>query len=89
MSWARIWSLNSPEAYLIALGLLGSALQGVIYPMFAYFFGQVLRIFTLPFDMVLAAIHVWASTFLILGVVSGVATFTKVTLEGSCPVKTA
>lgn len=78
MSWFRVWAMNYPEAYLITLGLLGATLQGVIYPMFAFFIGQVLRVFTLPFDMVQDEISVWAGTFLILGVVSGGATFVKV-----------
>lgn len=77
-SWARVWKMNSPEAFLILVGLLSAALQGAIYPMFAYFFGQVLRVFTLPFDQVVGAIHVWAGTFLILGAISGISTFFKV-----------
>lgn len=70
--------MNSPESFLIALGLLGAAVQGVVYPMFAFFFGQVLRVLTLPFNQVVGAIHVWAGSFLVLGVVVGLATITKV-----------
>ncbi len=77
-SWRRIWKLNSPEAGLIVLGLLAVVVQGTIYPAFAVFFGQVLRVFTLPFNQVLGSIHVWAGMFLILGVLSGGATFVKV-----------
>ena len=80
-SWFRVWKTNSPEAFFIVVGLLGAAIQGAIYPMFAYFFGQVLRVFTLPFDQVVGAIHIWAGTFLILGFASGVATFFKVRIK--------
>ena len=53
-------------------------MQGIIFPTFAYFFGQVLRVFTLPFNQVLGAIHLWAGMFLVLGFISGIATFAKV-----------
>ena len=73
--------MNSPEAFLIFIALISSVIQGVIYPLFAYFFGQVLRVFTLPFNMVLGEIHVWAGTFLILGAVSGISAFFKVSIK--------
>lgn len=78
VSWWRLWKMNFPEALLIILGVVSASVQGTIYPMFAFFFGQVLRVFTLPFDQVIDAIHVWAVTFVILGGVSGLATFFKV-----------
>ena len=34
--------------------------------------------FTLPFNQVLGAIHMWAGMFLVLGFISGIATFAKV-----------
>ena len=79
ISWFRILTTNHPKLLMLFLiGLLGAIVQGTIFPMFAYFFGQVLRVFTLPFNQVLGAVHVWAGTFLILGVASGLATFVKV-----------
>jgi len=76
--WLRIWQLNTPEAWLIFLALVGVFVQGTIYPVFAVLFGQVLRVFTLPFNQVLQGIHVWAGMFLVIGLLSGAATFVKV-----------
>ena len=83
VSWGRVWKLNYPEYWLIALGLLSAIIQGTIYPAFAYFFGQVLRVFTFPFNLVLENIHQWAGMFLVLGTVSGLATFIKVSVRKS------
>ena len=62
------------------LGVAGALVQGIVFPTFAYFFGQVLRVFTLPFNQVLGAIHMWAGMFLVLGFISGIATFAKVSI---------
>ena len=79
VSWFRVLSINPRRWLLIfTLGILGAVVQGVIFPTFAYFFGQVLRVFTLPFNQVLGAIHLWAGLFLVLGLVSGIANFVKV-----------
>ena len=77
-SWLRIWQLSMPEAWMICLAFVGVLVQGTIYPVFAVLFGQVLRVFTLPFNQVLQGIHVWAGMFLVLGLLSGTATFAKV-----------
>ena len=83
VSWIRVLKVN-PSRWLVIfmLGIFGALVQGVIFPTFAYFFGQVLRVFTLPFNQVLGAIHVWAGMFLVLGFISGLATFTKVHYVG-------
>ena len=69
---------NGPEWWIIILGLVGAVVNGVIFPSFALFFGQVLQVFTLPPNEVLSAIHLWAGLFIVLGTVSGVAIFFKV-----------
>lgn len=79
VSWIRVLRVNSFCWFIIfMLGVVGALVQGIVFPTFAYFFGQVLRVFTLPFNQVLGAIHMWAGMFLVLGFISGVATFAKV-----------
>ena len=79
VSWIRVLRINSSHWFVIfILGVAGALVQGIIFPTFAYFFGQVLRVFTLPFNQVLGAIHLWAGMFLVLGFISSIATFAKV-----------
>ena len=79
VSWIRVLRINSCRWFIVfLLGVAGALVQGIVFPTFAYFFGQVLRVFTLPFNQVLGAIHMWAGMFLLLGFVSGIATFAKV-----------
>ena len=58
--------------------MLGAAVNGTLYPLFSIFFGEIVRIFSLEPSKVLAAVHVWAGLFLVLGVVSGIGIFLKV-----------
>jgi hypothetical protein len=69
------------------LGVVGALVQGIVFPTFAFLFGQVLRVFTLPFNQVLGAIHMWAAMFLVLGFISGIATFAKVSTRKICKLK--
>ena len=74
----RVIALNAKEWWLIVLGIVGAALNGSIFPLFAFLFGEILRVFSLPRDEVLSEIGVWAGLFVILGIVSGVGVFLKV-----------
>ena len=79
VSWIRVLRVNSCCWFIVfLLGVVGALVQGIVFPTFAFLFGQVLRVFTLPFNQVLGAIHGWAAMFLILGFISGIATFAKV-----------
>ena len=81
VSWLRVIRLISTDrllVLLILLGVLGAMVQGAVFPAFAILFGQVLRVFTFPFDQVIGLTHLWAGLFLPLAVVSGVANFTEV-----------
>lgn len=81
VSWIRVLRINSCRWFnIFMLGVAGALVQGIVFPTFAYFFGQVLRVFTLPFNQVLGAIHMWAGMFLVLGFISGIATFAKVSI---------
>ena len=80
VSLIRIMKANLKEWYLIVLGILGAAVVGSMYPVFAVIFGEILTVFARPADEILDAIHLWGGLFLVLGVVSGTAAFIKVRL---------
>ena len=77
VSFLRIIKHNAKEWWLILLGVIGSAINGSIQPLFAVLFGEILEVFINP-ATVLNEIHPWAGGFLVIGVVSGVAIFAKV-----------
>ena len=77
VSFLNIIKLNAKEWWLILLGVIGSAINGSINPLFAVLFGEILEVFVDP-RTVLTQIHPWAGGFLVIGVVSGIAIFTKV-----------
>ncbi len=45
--FAKLMALNSKEWYLIALGVVGAAVNGSIFPLFAIIFGELLRVMTI------------------------------------------
>lgn len=63
---------------LCTVGILGAALNGFIWPSFAFLFGEILDVFALPPDQILGEIHMWAGLFVVLGVVSGSGILLKV-----------
>ena len=78
VSLLRVIKLNAREWWIIVVGVLGSAINGSIWPLFALLFGEILEVFSRPSDEILGAIHVWAGLFIVLGIVSGVGVFLKV-----------
>ena len=44
MPFAKLMALNSKEWYLIALGVVGAAVNGSIFPLFAIIFGELLNV---------------------------------------------
>ena len=78
MSLYRVIKLNAREWWIILLGILGSAVNGSIWPLFALLFGEILEVFSRPASEVLGAVHLWAGLFIVLGIVSGVGVFLKV-----------
>lgn len=79
VSLFRVLALNAREWWLIVLGVLGSAINGSIFPLFAIIFGEILAVFSRPTGAeILDGIGVWAGLYVVLGFVSGVAIFFKV-----------
>ncbi|CAI8032913.1 ATP-dependent translocase ABCB1 [Geodia barretti] len=77
VSILRVMKLNAREWWIILIGVVGAAVNGCIWPAFAFLFGEILEVFALPPDEVLDEIHVWAGLFIVLGVVSGTGVFLK------------
>ena len=84
VSIGRVIALNSKEWWIILLGLIGAALNGLIYPAFAFLFGEVLAVFAMPSGQILSSIGLWAGLFLVLGTVSGIGVFLKVSSSFVC-----
>ena len=78
MSLFRVIKLNAREWWIILLGVLGAAVDGSIFPLFALLFGEILEVFSLRSDEILSGVHLWAGLFIVLGVVAGVGVFLKV-----------
>ena len=78
-SLTRLLKVNSPEWWLIVVGVLGAVVNGSIFPIYSILFGEVLRVFqeSLPGEIV-EEITTWALLFLMLAVVSAIAIFFKV-----------
>ena len=58
--------------------MIGAAVNGCIWPAFAFLFGEILEVFALPPEDILGEIHLWAGLFIVLGLVSGTGLFFKV-----------
>ena len=70
--------MNSPELWLIVIGLTAAIVQAFIYPGFAFLFGKIIQSFILPSSLVLERTHKWAAAFIALGFVAGIANFVEV-----------
>lgn len=81
VSLLRVIKLNAREWWIIIIGLLGAAVNGSIWPLFALLFGEILEVFARPADEILDGIHVWAGLFIVLGIVSGAGVFLKVCMH--------
>ena len=57
---------------------MAAVIIGVTFPAFSLFFGEVLKVFQLPANEVLGAIHMWAALFIALAVLIGVCNVVKV-----------
>ena len=81
VSLFRVFALNAKEWWLIVLGVIGAAANGLIYPLFGFLFGEILRVFSLPPEEVVSEISLWAVLLMVLGFVSGVGIFVRVSFR--------
>ena len=78
-SFLRLLRVNSPEWWLIAVGVLAAIVNGSILPISAILLGEVLKVFqSSRTNQVLDDISMWAGLFLGLACCSLVAIFFKV-----------
>lgn len=74
----RVLALNAKEWWIIILGVIGAAVNGCIFPVFAIIFGEIIFVFSLDRNEILSEIGPWAGLFVVLGAVSGCGIFLKV-----------
>ena len=74
----QILKKNSPEWWMIALGLVGCMGAGAVMPAISIVFGKLLAVFANPPELVLSIVDPWAGLFLVLAFVTGTANFLKV-----------
>ncbi|XP_018437487.1 ABC transporter B family member 5 [Raphanus sativus] len=70
VSITRIAALNKPEALILVLGTLVSALDGAIFPIFGLFFAKVIIAFFQPPHELRSDSRFWSIIFVLLGVLS-------------------
>ena len=63
---------------VILVGCLAALVAGTVWPAMAIVFGEVLDVFSLPNNEVLANTHRWGGTFLAVGVAAAIAVLIKV-----------
>lgn len=62
-----ILRLQRPEYGFLALGLIGSCIIGVIFPLYAVFFSQIIQVFTETGEQLRSGADFWAGMFVVLG----------------------
>lgn len=77
-SFIRLLKVNTPEWWLIIIGVLAAMVNGSVFPVYSILFGEVLRVFGMPSGDVLDGITPWAIVFLALATGSAIAIFFKV-----------
>ena len=78
MSILRLMKSSAPELRVIILGLLGSIVYGAVYPTLSVLYGEVLKVYASPSGEIINRLHLFASLFIVMGVVVGCASFVQV-----------
>ncbi|KAL5700599.1 ABC-type xenobiotic transporter [Ranunculus cassubicifolius] len=69
----RLAYLNKPEIPVILLGVISAVVNGVVFPIFGILLSSIIKTFYEPEDQLRKDSRFWALMFLVLGVVSFVA----------------
>ncbi|CAO2170253.1 unnamed protein product [Urochloa humidicola] len=64
----RLFYLNKPEAFVLALGSITAAMHGVIFPIYGTLISTAIKVFYEPPAELLKDSRFWASMFVVLGV---------------------
>ncbi|XP_030843068.1 ATP-dependent translocase ABCB1 isoform X1 [Strongylocentrotus purpuratus] len=75
LSYWDILRLNKPECHYIIIGCIFAAFLGAALPTLAILLTEIIRIFSLPPDEMVAAASFWSLMFIVLGVVRAVSIF--------------
>ncbi|KAK3160969.1 hypothetical protein QOZ80_1BG0069580 [Eleusine coracana subsp. coracana] len=63
----RLFFLNKPEGFVLALGSITAAMHGVIFPIYGILISTAIKVFYEPPDVLLKDSRFWASMFVVLG----------------------
>jgi ATP-binding cassette, subfamily B (MDR/TAP), member 1 len=63
---SRLFYLNKPEAFVLALGSLTAAMHGVIFPIYGTLISTGIKVFYEPREVLLKDSRFWASMFVVL-----------------------
>ncbi|TVU33976.1 hypothetical protein EJB05_15795 [Eragrostis curvula] len=64
---SRLFYLNRPEAFVLALGSITAAMHGVIFPIYGTLISTAIKVFYEPPEVLLKDSRFWASMFAVLG----------------------
>ncbi|GJM94219.1 hypothetical protein PR202_ga10847 [Eleusine coracana subsp. coracana] len=63
----RLFYLNKPEGFVLALGSITAAMHGVIFPLYGILISTAIKVFYEPPEVLLKDSRFWASMFVVLG----------------------
>ncbi|KAJ3106311.1 Multidrug resistance protein 1 [Phlyctochytrium planicorne] len=82
--WARIYKMNLPEWWMFVVGFFSSGASGVLFPLFAKIFSEVLNVFgKTDVDERNAGIRFWALMFILLATGAFFANFFSIAAFGT------
>ncbi|KAI8847954.1 P-loop containing nucleoside triphosphate hydrolase protein [Chytridium lagenaria] len=83
LPWGRLWKINSPEWAFLVGGVLSSGGNGILFPMFANIFAEILNVFANPIvDERNKGIRFWALMFVLLAIGAFFSNFTSIATFG-------
>ena len=71
-----------PEWGVLSLGVLGSVIAGGIYTGFAYMYGNLLAVLSLPTEQMLHDAKIWSICFVALAIVASIGMWIRVRSGG-------
>ncbi|KAJ3317373.1 ATP-binding cassette, sub-B (MDR TAP), member 4 [Blyttiomyces sp. JEL0837] len=79
LPWARLFGLSQPEYPIIALGVLGSAATGILFPMFSLIFSSIIAVFgETDISKERDGVRFWAIMFVLLAIGAFIANFLSI-----------
>jgi ATP-binding cassette subfamily B (MDR/TAP) protein 1 len=66
-SIGRLFHLNKPETFVLALGSITAAMHGIMFPIYGILISTAIKVFYEPPEELLKDSRFWASMFVVLG----------------------